>query len=301
MAEQGRFDLLEFDAERAAAEKNIESIREALKSAIRLYTTAHIDDPRSGKEAAYQIRMTDRLDAKYQADNNIDYVLGVFRGWLKAFEVFYRAQTGEDRARRQIDAKFGDIPHFEDILFTIREQEGIRHGELAERVGIEKSTLTSIMERVIRSGTVIFSRPGKFKYYYLTEVGKRYCETHQQRHDLKSDKQAVMDSVLALLHRTDHPEEFVGKLMKRIYENKSTGYAPQETRPAHNKDILNQMSQVLNSENVRVHLSTDDYSETVKVKRTLLSESNQQELDIYFQGTPLTDITVMQNKKQEVI
>lgn len=171
-------------------------------------------------DVAYQRRITDWLVQKYTAEENIDYFAGFFIGLLYALDAYLHTHDLEERAGATLDTTTKDIPHFQDILYVIEAQEGIRHGRLAESIGIDRSTLTGIMDRIISSGAVIFSRPGKYKYYYLTELGMRYCNSHRQQHDLKHEKATLIAAFTELVDQSREPAELVGELMKTLYDSK---------------------------------------------------------------------------------
>ena len=102
-------------------------------------------------------------------DENSHFILGRYVGYL---DLLYKQLSYKAREKAFIDEincySVSEIPHVNDIISTLYHEEGIRHGRLAEKVGIEKSTLTGIMDRLVNNKVVKFSRPGKYKYYYLT-------------------------------------------------------------------------------------------------------------------------------------
>ena len=131
----------------------------------------------------YQERINAWISAKYEAEKNITYLVGRFLGYLSAMELniesYYKNLSSALLSEQLLSA---EIPHLDDILFSIEKNEGIRHGQLAEAIGIDKSTLTGIMEKIVSIGAAYFSRPGKFKYYYLTTDGKNYCEENREKY-----------------------------------------------------------------------------------------------------------------------
>lgn len=215
-------DVFTHDLEQAVTDgdaKSVHSAADALYTYFRRYYRYPVTE-KLKRSVAYQRRITDWLVQKYTAEENIDYFAGVFIGLLYALEAHLFIHNLEEQAGTTLDATAKDIPHFQEILYAIEAQDGIRHGKLAESVGIDRSTLTGIMDRIILSDAVIFSRPGKFKYYYLTELGKRYCNSHRRQHNLKQDKAALIAAFVALVGQSQDPAELVGELMKTLYDKK---------------------------------------------------------------------------------
>lgn len=215
-------NVFTYGLEQAVAEGDAKSVHSAA-DALYVYFRRYCRRPAAvtlKRDVAYQRRMTDWLVQKYTAEENIDYFAGIYIGLLYALETHLSAHDLEEQAGTTLDAAAEDIPHFQEILYTIEEQDGIRHGKLAESVGIDRSTLTGIMDRIILSNAVIFSRPSKFKYYYLTELGKRYCNIHRRQHNLKQDKAALTSAFVALVSQSRNPAELVGELMKTLYDKK---------------------------------------------------------------------------------
>lgn len=271
-------DVFTHDLEQAVADGDAKSVHSAA-DALHTYFRRCYRHPATEKlrhDVAYQKRMTEWLVQKYTAEENIDYFAGVFMGLLYALEVQLSAHNQEEQAGT-LGATAKDIPHFQEILYAIEEQDGIRHGKLAESVGIDRSTLTGIMDRIILSGAVIFSRPGKFKYYYITGLGKRYCDIHRRQHNLKQDKAALMASFVALVDQSREPAELVGELMKTLYSKKQE--APVYPPVSGFEEITNAFSRRPEGASVEMGLVVDCKREDYVIDNMLLEKSTPASLD----------------------
>ena len=269
-------DVFTRDLEQAVTDGDIKSVHSAA-DALYAYFRRCYRYPATEKlkcDVAYQRRITDWLVQKYTAEENIDYFAGVFIGLLYALEVHLHAHDLEEQAGSTLDAVAEDIPHFQEILYAIEAQDGIRHGKLAESVGIDRSTLTGIMDRIILSDAVIFSRPGKFKYYYLTGLGKRYCNSHRRQHNLKQDKTALTAAFVALVDQSRDPAELVGELMKTLYDKKrgASAYSAFE-------EITNSFSKKPEGASVELKLFVDRKREDYIIDNILLEKNNETSLD----------------------
>lgn len=218
-------EVYSFDVERAVLDHNIEMLRSAVDGLTECYRKIrHVAVDIKFKQAIeYQSRNTDWLAKKYMVEENIDYFAGFYIGLLYAVQEYLRDSALEEQAGDKLGSAANDIPHFEEVLFTVENGNGIRHGKLAESIGVDRSTLTGIMDRIVQSGAVIFSRPGKFKYYYLTELGARYCQLHRKQHDLKQDKDDLLDALVSLVGQAPRPEKLVGQIMELLYKKKQQG------------------------------------------------------------------------------
>lgn len=240
-------EVRSFEFEAAVSSQNADVLRNAvdgLTGLLRQIRRIALDS-QFNQAIEYQIRVTDWLAQKYSAEKNVDYLAGLYIGLLYAVQECIRDSILEEQAGDKMDKSACIIPHFEEVLFAVQNQSGIRHGELAKSVGVDRSTLTGIMDRIVQSGAVIFSRPGKFKYYYLTELGARYCRLHRQQNNLKQDKEALLDSLVSLVGRSPRPEKLVGQIMELLYEKKQDVQLRQSEEVPDVKNIPNVVSRVV--------------------------------------------------------
>ena len=98
-------------------------------------------------------------------EKNIHFLFGRYIGHIDFLYEQLAKEYKEKSFKESLSVlNISDIPHVNDIIVTIYQQGGIRHGILAEKVGIEKSTLSGIMDKLVKKGAVRFSRPGKYKF-----------------------------------------------------------------------------------------------------------------------------------------
>ena len=180
----------------------------------------------------YQERINAWISAKYEAEKNTAYLVGLFLGYLSALEIniesYYKNLSTALLSEKLLCA---DIPHLDDILFSIESNEGIRHGQLADLIGIDKSTLTGIMEKIVSIGAAYFSRPGKFKHYYLSTDGKNYCNEHRVKHT-ESKKQRALQKQEEKENKKTTLVTLMNEMQPRIYLSNTpdtSGYKVNET------------------------------------------------------------------------
>lgn len=152
---------------------------------------------------------------KELVDENPHFILGRYAGYL---DLLYEQLSSKVKEKAFIDGinccSVSEIPHVNDIISTLYHEEGIRHGRLAEKVGIEKSTLTGIMDRLVARKVVKFSRPGKYKYYYLTDIGIKYFDDNRKNLEATTNLDALIEQLLLTLSKEE--SDINGKIVKVI-------------------------------------------------------------------------------------
>ncbi len=243
----------DYDIETAVSEGSFEKLQAYIDNRICRFQELALekDTATFKKELTYEYRLCDWLIQKYTQEKNIDYFFGHFTGLLASFKT---QLTEEFRNQHVHLIGKADVPHLDDILFTIEAQEGIRHGKLAEAIGIEKSTLTGIMERIVASGAVIFSRPGKFKFYFLTEVGKKYCDQNRNRYNPRRTIDVLVDELIELINHESTPSSTVGKVVQAIYDRKSNSSS---LRADSSKTRAEEIIEILSEEKPRFRILDD--------------------------------------------
>lgn len=161
------------------------------------------------KKSSLSFRVKKKL-----VEKNVDFAFGRYIGYVDAlYEQLAKAYKEKSFNDTLETYDISDIPHVNDIIITVKQEEGIRHGNLAEKVGIEKSTLSGIMDKLVEKGAIRFSRPGKYKYYYLTELGNSYYEKNKMIIEAETDIDALTEQLLLALSKEDDAN---GKLLQII-------------------------------------------------------------------------------------
>lgn len=183
------------------------------------------------------------IDKQESVEKNKHYLIGKYVGFIYAVDKFLSIALPKKNLDNVVNSlNVYEIPHINDIIITIIKNEGIRHGKLADEIGIKKSTLTGIMEKLVSKGIVTFSRPGKYKYYYVTDLGKEYYKHNKGVINSMSNIDSLTEQLLVAISKEDDAN---GKLISIIealtkgkhcfkeYEAKSKGKIKPETIFAH--------------------------------------------------------------------
>ncbi len=164
---------------------------------------------------------------KEERTKDISYLIGKYIGIIESMDEYLLENLKKEKAFKvNVESKIEDIPHINDIMIHIAGCPGIRHGKLAEKVNIEKNTLTPYMDKLIKFGLVSFSRPGKFKYYYLTSAGVKYHDEYCNEINPNTDVDYLIEQLLIAISKENNPSEIVGKVMQAVYagKHKAEGY-----------------------------------------------------------------------------
>ena len=116
-----------------------------------------------------------RYTVNNELSSNVDYFLGKLFGMLEMQDLVLSIYCNRQSQLSAInDNDLRIIPHINDIIFNIANNEGIRHEQLAEKTHLEENNLTTIIKRLSDYNIIIFNRQGEFKCYYLSEFGRQY-------------------------------------------------------------------------------------------------------------------------------
>ncbi len=108
------------------------------------------------------------------------YEMGRLSGYLTAYEELLDEQT-----EIETYVKFcSETKYSREILEKLATVDYMTHNQLAKSLEIKPCQLTNTMSRFEQSNQhmISFSKIGKFKSYYLTEMGKQYIKSRNKDH-----------------------------------------------------------------------------------------------------------------------
>lgn len=217
---------------------------------------------------------------KNSIDDNVYFAIGRYVGVLETLDIFLKEEIRKNRALTTvISEEAKSIPHINDIISNIAKQPGIRHGQLAENVGIERNTLTPIMDRLFKNQLITFSRPGKYKFYYLTKAGELYNKNYLANHNKFENINYLIEQLLIVLDNSSSPSEIVGKIMKAVYDGKHkfSGYKSKKEQILDNENSLDLIPKIIQEHPVNIHikgLATPYFSNKAQVWQIIDNSKN---------------------------
>lgn len=197
----------------------VSSAADELKKNYRVKNYANLQSNMAALKASFLY-----LRKEEETNESIGYLIGYISGVLKAVEEFtFSEEYKLERFMKESNsALIKETPHVDEILSALSKTSEIRHGVLATKIGIDKSTLTPIMDKLGKLGLVSYSRIGNRKYYYLTALGKTYLNQNTHRETERIEIKLPSTEQLVYAHQ----------IIDRIFENtKADTRKPRKAKP----------------------------------------------------------------------
>ena len=143
-------------------------------------------------------------------EEKIAYQMGLLGGTIGTIcELQEQKGQFKEYEMAPLDTKYQDA-----IIEQLMEKEYVQHNQLAKNLGISSSQLTTIMSKVEEKpqNIVTVSHVGKFKYYCLTDMGRRYYG-NQHRGNFREEICELLNHVLerCKFKKVNSIKEFVDK------------------------------------------------------------------------------------------
>lgn len=108
------------------------------------------------------------------------------------------------------------VRHLDDIILILDQNGTMNHTSLAEKMGnMNPPTLTENMKKIAQYGLIYFKKTGKYKYYYLTDIGLRYAESLKKRQKGSKDLDLIQMQLQELLN-SETTKVQATEMLKRI-------------------------------------------------------------------------------------
>ena len=197
----------------------VSSAADELKKNYRVKNYADLQSNMAALKASFLY-----LRKEEETNESIGYLIGYISGVLKAVEEFtFSEEYKLERFMKESNSTLiKETPHIDEILETLSKTSEIRHGVLATKVGIDKSTLTPIMDKLGKLGLVSFSRIGNRKYYYLNALGKTYLNQNIHKETERNEIKLSSPELLV----------YAWRVIDKIFENtKADTKKPRKAKP----------------------------------------------------------------------
>ncbi len=237
------FDFVNYDFESAVLEGKTVDVQayldRLLESLTKLFQKKQVFDLQ--KKVDLHKKKVHYCARKEIKSENVSFAIGRYYGMLEALSGCVDDLVKKERVLNEINSSgFEKIPHLNDIIAIIATNPGIRHGELANEVGIQRNTLTSITDRLVECDVITFSRPGKFKYYYLTNLGKSYYEDNLVHIKESLSLDYLIEQLVLVVSKSDCPTEIATKVVKSLFDgrHKFKGYKAGNSNQMNPLDLI---------------------------------------------------------------
>lgn len=112
-----------------------------------------------------------------KTEHNIHFARGRLVGVSEMYQNLISLNESVEYYSHRVDDVFAAIKtvsHGDEILDCLSQSRGVQHKELSRVIEIDASTLTGIMDKLENLKLVYYTKVGKFKFYYLSELGQSY-------------------------------------------------------------------------------------------------------------------------------
>lgn len=178
--------IADIDFSEAVDQKDPSLMRRYVAEIEKIFLDAWLSD-HTRENFGTVLRLADQKSARARRDveiktdeAQITYHLGIVDGVIYVFRELFRAEKRESKIVETAGSQSAKTDRILQYLYEQNNGQGMRHGELADQLGISYSNLTNTMKRILQSGAVESARAGKNTFYRLTPAGKRYCARKKQ-------------------------------------------------------------------------------------------------------------------------
>lgn len=150
--------------------------KDNLELLISEYLTGEREDlAKSIETGLFFLNITENTARKRKRDGAF-FSLGMVKGALAVLGRILGNEVQSQIVERTVQAHLSGIKNLDEIVSILNRKTPLTHMELAEAMGeMNKSTLTENMKKIVGHGLVYSRQSGKYKYYYLTDSGRRYA------------------------------------------------------------------------------------------------------------------------------
>lgn len=154
----------------------------------------------------------------------VAFALGRFS---KEMDILYEENESvrhlQNDYRRFESGKSTNLELRKKIISIIARHEGLSHGELAKRLEISDSSLSNNITNIEKANFITYERAGTHKYYYLTQLGKRYfderCQTRADKKDIVNLKKETAQRIIANMQDQTPIELWLSDFENKTYIN----------------------------------------------------------------------------------
>ena len=112
------------------------------------------------------------INTKNIVDGNLDYIVGTYVGYLQAMEEIARINIRKENATELVrEIGYDIVKSVFDML--IDREYGLIETNI-NIVGVDKNTQETILNLLFKENLIKYTRPGRYKFYYISEFGKKY-------------------------------------------------------------------------------------------------------------------------------
>lgn len=99
--------------------------------------------------------------------------VGRLLGTTESFEQLLYERSQDQQVCEQFDSALRQMAHLRQVIQALESHGEMTHKELCEVLGLNASTLTEAMKKILETGLIAARNTGRYKLYRLTDSGLR--------------------------------------------------------------------------------------------------------------------------------
>lgn len=145
---------------------------------------------------------------------------GKLKGCLETLD---KLQFATDQDKLAVErAKLLGTKHLDEIIFALETHGAMSQSELGESLGLQPSTLSEILKKILKTQLINVSPYGKYKIYSLTGEGTRYGALLRKRSNRHTEIETAIGTVQSYLQNPDTRKDCLAMLNERLSETSDT-------------------------------------------------------------------------------
>ncbi len=175
-------------------------IGEEMSRAYSLYENTELE----GKIKQYR-QFTQAFRDSLEPAELVMFYMGMLAGYTECFGGLFTERNQSDKLR----VNPAKSQYYNKIIQILSQKEYVQHKDLAAALGIKVSSLTRIMKTIEEDDQtyIIVSSVGKYKYYCLTDAGKKYYAQYINQERWRRPEEAIEEMLAVIKKRIDTDRE----------------------------------------------------------------------------------------------
>ncbi len=176
----------------AVKERNVSKIREFVERSVeelmQFNERMQFDELQENQEPADWIgQWSVWIQALKSCMDTSEEQLYYYIGLLSGVIVSTRQKQKEEKRVRDYFVQKLHTGYYKAIFHELAKADYVQHKELAEKLCMSTSQLTNIMKKIADDDQdfIISAVSGKFKYYFLSDAGRKFYRDHLEQTDRK--------------------------------------------------------------------------------------------------------------------
>lgn len=131
--------------------------------------------------------------------DNLNMQKAYYLGFMKAVIDINNLANKKRKQSKYINKFIPKYKYLEDIIYILYHENIMTHSQIADKLKINANVLTNFFTRTENLNIFDSKKNGKYKYYYLTSIGREYYIVHCERRNNKVSAESYTNYLVNLL------------------------------------------------------------------------------------------------------